>query len=104
MKFAQNPTHRQGLLKALTLAFFVLASVMPPTVLANEKATFNSTTTLQTILTEERQRAVLAEGRRKKIQFLPSAIKGLKPLNLFMKKNKNIFSKDAQRFGIIRPY
>jgi hypothetical protein len=53
MKFAQNPTPRQGLLKALTLAFLVLASVMPPTVLANEseKATFNSTTTLQTILT-----------------------------------------------------
>ncbi len=54
MKFAQNPTHRQGLLKALTLAILVLASVMPPTVLANEskKATiFDGTTTLQTILT-----------------------------------------------------
>ncbi|MHC5822045.1 MAG: hypothetical protein ACYT04_40820, partial [Nostoc sp.] len=53
MKFAQNLTHRQSLLKALTLAILVLASVMPPTVLANEseKATFNSTTTLQTILT-----------------------------------------------------
>ncbi|BAY14204.1 hypothetical protein NIES2098_74020 (plasmid) [Calothrix sp. NIES-2098] len=48
----QNPTYHLSLLKALTLAFFVLASVMPPTVLANEseKATFNSTTTLQTIL------------------------------------------------------
>ncbi|MDZ7995163.1 MAG: class I SAM-dependent methyltransferase [Nostoc sp. EfeVER01] len=53
MKFAQNLTHRKGLLKALTLAILVLASVMPPTVLANEskKATFNSTTTFQTILT-----------------------------------------------------
>lgn len=53
MKFAQNLTRRKGLLKALTLAILVLASVMPPTVLANEseKATFNSTTTLQTILT-----------------------------------------------------
>ncbi|MEH1984490.1 class I SAM-dependent methyltransferase [Nostoc sp.] len=52
MKFAQNTTRRKGLLKALTLAILVLASVMPPTVLANdsEKATFNSTTTLQTIL------------------------------------------------------
>ncbi|WP_334936152.1 class I SAM-dependent methyltransferase [Nostoc sp.] len=53
MKFAQNLIPRQGLLKALTLAFLVLASVMPPNVLANEseKATFNGTTTLQTILT-----------------------------------------------------
>ncbi|MHC5850815.1 class I SAM-dependent methyltransferase [Nostoc sp.] len=52
MKFAQNLIPRQGLLKALTLALLVLASVMPPTVLANEseKATFNGTTTLQTIL------------------------------------------------------
>lgn len=52
MKFAQNLTRGKGLLKALTLAILVLASVMPPT-LANEseKATFNSTTTLQTILT-----------------------------------------------------
>ncbi|WP_292732178.1 class I SAM-dependent methyltransferase [Nostoc sp. JL31] len=52
MKFAQNITRCKGLLKALTLAILVLASVMPPTVLANdsEKATFNSTTTLQTIL------------------------------------------------------
>ncbi|MEH2109100.1 class I SAM-dependent methyltransferase [Nostoc sp.] len=53
MKFLQNLISRQGLLKALTLAFLVLASVMPPTVLANEseKATFNGATTLQTILT-----------------------------------------------------
>ncbi|MEH1951757.1 MAG: class I SAM-dependent methyltransferase [Nostoc sp.] len=53
MKFTQNLIPRQGLLKALTLAFLVLASVMPPTVLANEseKATFNGATTLQTILT-----------------------------------------------------
>ncbi|MEH1818554.1 MAG: class I SAM-dependent methyltransferase [Nostoc sp.] len=52
MKFAQNPIPYQGLLKALTVAFLVLASVMPPTVLANEseKTTLNSTTTLQTIL------------------------------------------------------
>ncbi|MHC5858598.1 class I SAM-dependent methyltransferase [Nostoc sp.] len=52
MKFAQNPIPHQGLLKALTLAFLLLASVMPPTVLANEseKTTLNSTTTLQTIL------------------------------------------------------
>ncbi|MBN3960480.1 MAG: class I SAM-dependent methyltransferase [Nostoc sp. NMS8] len=52
MKFAQNPIPHQGLLKALTLAFFVLVSIMPPIVLANEseKTTFNSTTTLQTIL------------------------------------------------------
>ncbi|MEH2366316.1 class I SAM-dependent methyltransferase [Nostoc sp.] len=52
MKFTQNLIPRQGLLKALTLAFLVLASVMPPTVLANEseKATFNGATTLQTIL------------------------------------------------------
>ncbi|MBN3925494.1 MAG: class I SAM-dependent methyltransferase [Nostoc sp. NMS4] len=53
MKFVQNLTPRQGLLKTLTLAFLLLASVMPPTVLANEsqKATFNGATTLQTILT-----------------------------------------------------
>ncbi|MEH1920659.1 class I SAM-dependent methyltransferase [Nostoc sp.] len=52
MKFAQNLIPHQGLLKALTLAFLLLASVMPPTVLANEseKTTLNSTTTLQTIL------------------------------------------------------
>lgn len=51
MKFAQNLTPRQGLLKALTLAILVLASVMLPTLAnENEKATFNSTTTLQTIL------------------------------------------------------
>ncbi|MEH1979421.1 MAG: class I SAM-dependent methyltransferase [Nostoc sp.] len=52
MKFAQNPIPHQGLLKALTLAFLLLASVMPPTVLANEseKTTLNSTITLQTIL------------------------------------------------------
>ena len=56
MKFAQNPTwskRRYGLLKGLALTFFLLASVMPPTVLANEseKTTFDSTTKLQTILT-----------------------------------------------------
>ncbi|MDZ7955429.1 class I SAM-dependent methyltransferase [Nostoc sp. DedQUE09] len=53
MKFLQNFIPRQGLLKALTLAFLVLASVISPSVLANEseKATFNGTTTLQTILT-----------------------------------------------------
>ncbi len=53
MKFLQNLIPRQGLLKALTLAFLVLASVISPSVLANEseKATFNGTTTLQTILT-----------------------------------------------------
>jgi len=56
MKFAQNPTsakRRYGLLKALTLGFFLLASVMP-TVLANQSEkspTFDSTTTLQSILT-----------------------------------------------------
>jgi len=35
MKFAQNPTwfkRRYGLLKGLALAFFLLTSVMPPTV------------------------------------------------------------------------
>lgn len=56
MKFAQNPTsakRHHGLLKALTLALFLLASVIPSTVLANEseKTIFDSTTTLQTILT-----------------------------------------------------
>ncbi|MEH2175685.1 class I SAM-dependent methyltransferase [Nostoc sp.] len=53
MKFAQNLIPRQGLLKALTLAFLVLAAVISPSVLANEsqKATFNGTPTLQTILT-----------------------------------------------------
>ncbi|WP_292777028.1 methyltransferase domain-containing protein [Nostoc sp. NMS9] len=53
MKFAQNLIPRQGLLKALTLAILVLASVISPNVLANEseKATFNGTNTLQTILT-----------------------------------------------------
>ncbi|MEH2414927.1 class I SAM-dependent methyltransferase [Nostoc sp.] len=53
MKFARNPTPRQRLLKALTLALVVLATVMSPAVLANEskKATFSNTTTLQTILT-----------------------------------------------------
>ncbi|MEH2419713.1 MAG: hypothetical protein V7K48_01810 [Nostoc sp.] len=56
MKFTQNfasAKRRYGLLKALTLGFFLLASVMPP-VLANESeksTTFDSTTTLQTILT-----------------------------------------------------
>jgi hypothetical protein len=55
-KFAQNSTwvkRRYDLLKGLALAFFLLAFVMPPTVLAkeSEKATFGSTTTLQTILT-----------------------------------------------------
>ncbi|MEH2422979.1 MAG: methyltransferase [Nostoc sp.] len=62
MKFLQNPTsakRRYGLLKALTLGFFLLASVMP-TVLANESeksTTFNSTTTLQTILTSSHRSA-----------------------------------------------
>ncbi|MEH2353738.1 class I SAM-dependent methyltransferase [Nostoc sp.] len=53
MKFLQNLILRQGLLKALTLAFLVLAAVISPNVLANEseKATFNGATTLQTILT-----------------------------------------------------
>ncbi|MEH2047492.1 class I SAM-dependent methyltransferase [Nostoc sp.] len=53
MKFTQNLIPRQGLLKALTLALLVLASVIPPNALANEsqKATFSDTTTLQTILT-----------------------------------------------------
>ncbi|AVH74420.1 SAM-dependent methyltransferase (plasmid) [Nostoc sp. 'Lobaria pulmonaria (5183) cyanobiont'] len=66
MKFAQNLTRRQGLLKALTLAILVLASVMPPTVLANEseKATFNSTITLQTILTSS-HRSVANRDRDK---------------------------------------
>jgi predicted methyltransferase len=53
MKFLHNSTHRQGLLKALTLAFLVLASVIPLNVLANEseKSTrVDGTTTLQTIL------------------------------------------------------
>ncbi|MEH2180301.1 class I SAM-dependent methyltransferase [Nostoc sp.] len=65
MKFAQNPIFRQGLLKALTLAFLILASVMPPT-LANEskKATFNSPTTLQTILTSS-HRSVANRDRDK---------------------------------------
>ncbi|MBH8564920.1 class I SAM-dependent methyltransferase [Nostoc sp. CENA67] len=55
MKFGQNATlakHRYGLLKALTVGFLLLASIMP-TALANEseKSTaFDSTTTLQTIL------------------------------------------------------
>ncbi|MHC5743159.1 MAG: class I SAM-dependent methyltransferase [Nostoc sp.] len=66
MKFAQNITRRKGLLKALTLAILVLASVMPPTVLANdsEKATFNSTTTLQTILSSS-HRSVANRDRDK---------------------------------------
>ncbi|MGF2035505.1 MAG: class I SAM-dependent methyltransferase [Nostoc sp. CmiVER01] len=53
MKFTQNLRPRQGLLKALTLVFLLSVSVMPLNVLANEseKATFNSTNTLQTILT-----------------------------------------------------
>ncbi|HCF29472.1 MAG TPA: methyltransferase [Cyanobacteria bacterium UBA11049] len=56
MKFAQNPIcsqRRYGLLKGLAVASFLLASVLPSTVLAqeSEKATFDSTTTLQTILT-----------------------------------------------------
>ncbi|MFN6571958.1 class I SAM-dependent methyltransferase [Dendronalium sp. ChiSLP03b] len=57
MKSAQNPTwakRHRGLLKALTLALFLLASVMPLTVLANESeksTTFDGTTTLQTIIT-----------------------------------------------------
>jgi predicted methyltransferase len=49
----QNPTHRLSLLKVLTLAFFVLGSMMPSSVLANESdrsTTFDGTTTLQTIL------------------------------------------------------
>ncbi|MEH2159821.1 MAG: class I SAM-dependent methyltransferase [Nostoc sp.] len=50
----QNPTHRrQSLLKALTLTFFLLASVMP-TVLANQSEqakAFDHTATLQTVLT-----------------------------------------------------
>lgn len=55
MKFTQNSTRVKrccGLLKGLALAFFLLTFVMPPTVLANEskKATFDSTSTLQTIL------------------------------------------------------
>ncbi|MEH1803825.1 class I SAM-dependent methyltransferase [Nostoc sp.] len=66
MKFAQNITRCKGLLKALTLAILVLASVMPPTVLANdsEKATFNSTTTLQTILSSS-HRSVANRDRDK---------------------------------------
>ena len=66
MKFVQNPTLRLGLLKALTVAILVLASVMPPTVLANEseKATFDSTTTLQTILTSS-HRSVANRDRDK---------------------------------------
>jgi predicted methyltransferase len=49
----QNPTHRLSLLKVLTLAFFVLGSMIPSSVLANESdksTTFDGTTTLQTIL------------------------------------------------------
>lgn len=66
MKFVQNPTPGQGLLKVLIVAFFILASVMPPTVLANEseKATFDSTTTLQTILTSS-HRSVANRNRDK---------------------------------------
>ena len=63
MQLHQNPKaaifqptlvkRRYGMLKGLALAFFLLALVMPLTVLANEseKATFDSTTKLQTILT-----------------------------------------------------
>ncbi|MEH2331940.1 class I SAM-dependent methyltransferase [Nostoc sp.] len=53
MKFTQNLIPRQGLLKALTLALLLLASVISPNALANEsqKATFSDTTTLQTIVT-----------------------------------------------------
>jgi predicted methyltransferase len=55
MKSAQNPAwakRHYSLLKALTLAILVLASTISPSVLADEreKATFDSTTTLQTIL------------------------------------------------------
>ncbi|MBH8576275.1 class I SAM-dependent methyltransferase [Nostocaceae cyanobacterium CENA369] len=57
MKFTRNPTsgkRRHSWLKTLILAFFLLVSIMPPTVQANasEKApVLDSTTTLQTILT-----------------------------------------------------
>ncbi|MEH2294869.1 class I SAM-dependent methyltransferase [Nostoc sp.] len=66
MKFTQNLTPRLGLLKALTLALLLLASVMPPNVLANEreKATFDSTSTLQTILTSS-HRSVVNRDRDK---------------------------------------
>ncbi len=49
----QNHNHRLSLLKALILAFLMLTSVMPPSVMANESeksTTFDGTTTLQTIL------------------------------------------------------
>jgi len=49
----QNHTHRLSLLTALLLAFFILASVLPPSVMANESeksTTFDGITTLQTIV------------------------------------------------------
>lgn len=63
MKFAQNPTHRQGLLKALTITFLLLASIMPTSVLANEskKSTLVDGTTLPTILTSIHRSAVNRE-------------------------------------------
>ena len=55
MKFIQKLTwskRRYGFITGLALAFFLLASVMSPIVLANnsEKATFDNNTTIQSIL------------------------------------------------------
>ncbi|MEH2011744.1 class I SAM-dependent methyltransferase [Nostoc sp.] len=60
MKFAQNSTRHQGLLKALTLGFFLLAFIMPTSVLADESEqakAFDHTTTLQTVLTSSHRSA-----------------------------------------------
>lgn len=67
MKLVQNLTYRQGLLKALVLAFLLLASIMPNNVLANESEkakAFDHTTTLQTILTSS-HRSVANRDRDK---------------------------------------
>ncbi|WP_392482499.1 hypothetical protein [Nostoc sp. C110] len=78
----QNLIYRQGLLKTLTLALFILASVMPPSVLANESGkspTFDGTTTLQTILTSSHRS--LANRDRDKYRHPAETLKffGLRP-------------------------
>ncbi|MEJ6484854.1 class I SAM-dependent methyltransferase [Nostoc punctiforme UO1] len=78
----QNPIYRQSLLKTLILAVFILASVMPPSVLANESGkspTFDGTTTLQTILTSSHRS--LANRDRDKYRHPAETLKffGLRP-------------------------
>ncbi|QKQ74893.1 class I SAM-dependent methyltransferase [Nostoc sp. TCL240-02] len=78
----QNPIYRQSLLKTLTLALFILASVLPASVLANESGkspTFDGTTTLQTILTSSHRS--LANSDRDKYRHPAETLKffGLSP-------------------------